>query len=1107
MRLQSYRGADQSLTAMKTIQKLLTMLMIAAIWPLTAALPQSASPPEYHPGVIVIKLKNNTSGARVALSRKNMMEQVRKLTGFHEYRQVFRSKKFSNGRMAASHLENIYKLQVSASGDIRKKINALRNLDFIEYAEPLYRNSLLYIPDDPQADSVNGLQDYLAVIRAYEAWDVERSDTAMIIGIIDTGVKFDHEDLDNVAFNYADPVNGLDDDNDGYTDNYRGWDVSDNDNDPTADKNGHGTLVTGVSSAKTDNGTGMAGAGFRSRFLPVKIQESSSGYLTNEYEGIIYAADHGCKIINLSWGVIEGYSAFAQDVINYAVLEKDAVVIAAGGNKDWEYNYYPASYDHVLSVGPVNVNDEKPFWGSYSYHIDLTAPAHQIFSTKNDGAYGRDSGTSYASPMVAGTAALIRARFPQMTALQVMEQLRVTSDDIYGVGNNMDYYGMLGHGRLNMHRALTDTVTPSVRIRNHVYKARYGQWLFAGDTVMLSFEIVNYLRNAANLNVAISNPSGNVALLSPDNISIPSLGEMESFNNYENPIIFVINDGVQPGERLLFRFDMTADGYTDFQYLQLFVTPGYLDISDSVLTATISGSGEIGYTGPSFEHGNGITFNGKTIASHAGLIISTDSAHVPDNVTDDFINFTKSTDFQSETTIGLYDNSTADADARAVYKPYNTLQGALNLRVGQKTLAWQHNGDWGFLLFEYRLINTGDTALTGLNAGIYADWDVGDYQTNAADWDSLMNLGYIFDKQNNSMYAGLALISGQQMSYRAIDLDNLNGNTADIGTAFPDSLKHGFLANISYKKQAGVAGAGNDVAHIAGAKGMTVNPNKVEKVVIAMLAASSLNGLKAALDSAKSRYREYLDKPPVAEVFYACRGDSTVVDPAGDIYEFYKDAALTQRIDSGRFIKTAPVTADTLFYAVNLDSGYVSDAMSLPVRVVDRPKAVIEASSDTIDLRAENAVELFDRSENASVSYWLLPDNTTDTSSMITEIYQTTGQYDYSLIAEGIPGCADTAHYRITVVNITALSESTALEKITIFPNPVTGVLKLTLREEAVRDLLFELHDISGKTVRRFIIRKGASFGYVNLSDMPRGLYLLKSKDVITPFSAKVIKH
>ncbi len=1226
--------------------------------------PDDAIKGKYHPGVMVIKLKSaSAAGGRVAFSRDEMLRKIKKVVDYQGYKQVFKSKKITNGRVAASHLENIYKLQIPASVDIKKKINELMAMDFIEYAEPLYRHSLLYIPNDPEAQPDSGLQDYLSVIRAYEAWDVEKSDTAMVIGIVDTGIKFDHEDLDNVAYNYADPVNGIDDDNDGYIDNFRGWDVANDDNDPTADADGHGVLVTGVAAAKTDNGIGMAGMGFNSRFLPVNIMESSTRFLINEYEGVIYAADHGCKIINLSWGGIDYYSAFAQDVINYAVLEKDAVVVAAGGNKDGEYNYYPASYDHVLSVGPVNVNDEKPFWGSYSYHIDLTAPAHQVFSTKNDGAYGRDSGTSYASPLVAGTAALVRARFPQMNALQVMEQIRVTSDDVYAVGNNMNYYGMLGHGRLNMYRALTDTVTPSVRIKKYDYQAPFKPYIFAGDTVTFSFELINYLRKVDGLAVTVSNPSGNVTILSGGNYAVGALGELETYDTYEEPVIFVVGENEAPGERLLFRLDMTGNGYTDFEYIQLFITPEYLDISDSVLTATISGSGEIGYTGPSFGHGNGITFNGKTIASHAGLIISTDSVRVPDNVVNDFINFTKSTDFEVETRIALYDNSTADADVRAVFSPYDTLPDALRIRIEQKTLAWQHSGDNGFLLFEYRLINTGDTALSGLNAGMYTDWDVGDYQTNYADWDSLMNLGYIFDKQNNNMYAGLALLSGQQMSYQAIDLDNLNGNTADIGATFPDSRKHEFLANISYKKQAGTAGAGNDVAHLLGAKGMTINPNGAEKVVIAMLASTTLDGLKAALDSAKAQYQQYMQQPPLAETFYACEGDSAIVDPVGEIYEFYEDPALTRRIDSGRFFMTAPVFHDTVFYAVNLDSGYVSDVMSLLVTPVspalgfdyfpdttdmdnkyvltiidtsaasdtlqwfvdstfmssgpffsysydtqpfevtqvkavrgcydtlrvsiipkqspppdvpslmvcenspfliepfngrifyfyadealqqllykgsklrvesiivpavyyvtgvdsllegsavavpvdiDPVKAVISTSADTVVLNRENSIELYDKSEYDSLSFWLLPDSAIDTASMRTEVYTEAGQFVHTLVAQSNIGCRDTATYTITVVYITDLNDGLAYEKMTIFPNPATSEVTIQIKDPPQRNLHFELRDITGKTVRKFFITRSKSSYRLNLHGLPDGLYILETNDRIRYFRVKIIKQ
>ena len=1009
---------------------------------------------KFHPGVMVIKFKSaSAAGGRVAFSRDEMLRKVKKVVDYQGYKQVFKSKKITNARVAASHLENIYKLQIPASVDIKKKINELLALGFIEYAEPLYRHSLLYIPNDPEAQPDSGLQDYLSVIRAYEAWDVEKSDTSMVIGIVDTGIKFDHEDLGNVAYNYADPVNGLDDDNDGYVDNYRGWDVANDDNDPTADADGHGVLVTGVAAAKTDNGIGMAGMGFNSRFLPVNIMESSTRFLINEYEGVIYAADHGCKIINLSWGGIDYYSAFAQDVINYAVLEKDAVVIAAGGNKHGEFNYYPASYDHVLSVGPVDLTDSKPAWGTYSYHIDLTAPAKQIFSTKNNGAYGRDGGTSYASPMVAGTAALVRAHFPEMTALQVMEQIRVTSDDVYDVGNNMDYYGMLGHGRLNMHSALTDTITPSVRINKRHYQGSHGQLIFPGDTVTLSFELINYLRTAGNLNVKVSNPSANVAMVSGGDYYADRLGELETLDIHEDPVIFVVNNDVTPGERLLFRLDMTADNYTDFEYIQLFATPEYLDISDSVLTATISGSGDIGYTGPDYGHGSGITFNGETVASHAGLIISSDSLHVPDNVVSNFSLGIKNTDFESEAVIRVYDNSTADADARTVFSPVDSLNGALNVRIEQKTLAWQHTGDYGYLVFEYRLINTGDTAFNNLNAGMYVDWDMGDYQSNMADWDSLMNLAYVYDKQAGNRYAGLALLSDQSLSYRAVDLDNLNGNTAELDSLFSDVRKHEFLANISSKKQAGVAGAGNDVAHVLGAKGLKLENGKTTKVVIAMLAANSLGDLKAALDSARANYQQYLQNPPLAETFYACSGDSAVVDPAGEIYEFYKDPQLTQRIDSGRFFKTAPVFHDTVFYAVNLDSGYVSDAMSLAVRVGD-PVMGFEYFPDTMDMANKYVLTIADTGSLYDTLRWFVNDVFMDSGPFFKYNY---GPQPFVVKqVKAAHGCYDTLAVEVVPAPspLPGVSSLTVCKNAPFFIEPANGSIFFFYADAALQQLL-----------------------------------------------------
>ena len=157
-------------------------------------------------------------------------------------------------------------------------------------------NLPLDIPSDPMASPVSGQQEHLGQIKAYDAWDVEKGDTTMVIGLVDTGVNYNHPDLkDNIALNYADPVNGIDDDHDGYVDNFLGWDMADNDNDPITGTNGHGSSVAGMSSASTNNALGVAGTGFKTKFLEIKAFSNDTKTMVNEYQGVVYAATTGVK--------------------------------------------------------------------------------------------------------------------------------------------------------------------------------------------------------------------------------------------------------------------------------------------------------------------------------------------------------------------------------------------------------------------------------------------------------------------------------------------------------------------------------------------------------------------------------------------------------------------------------------------------------------------------------------------------------------------------------------------------------------------------------------------------------------------------------------------
>ena len=964
--------------------------------------------PIFHPNLIVVKLKSDKAPeARIGVSPENSLQRVKDISGAENAEQVFPHNALSNARSAAHDLHNIYKIQLTPGADIWQLLLKLRNSGLVEYAEPHYQNELLYIPNDPQANPANGKQSYLSVIKAYEAWDIQKSDSNMVIGIVDTGVKMDHVDLQNIAYNYADPINGIDDDGDGYIDNFHGWDIADQDNDPTADNHPHGSPVTGLSSAATNNGIGMAGVGFKSRYLPVKIAQTATGKLYRDFEGVKYAADQGCKVINLSWGGAGNYSRYGQDVINYAVLEKDAVVIAAAGNTNAELDFYPASFDHVLSVGATDINDNKASWATYSYKIDIMAPGDNVYTTKNDGGYEITTGSSFAAPMVAGAAALVRAQFPQLSAIQVMEQLRVTSDDIYNVGSNMNYFGQLGHGRLNVYRALTDILTPSVRMSDLQFQSNHGDLIFSGDTVQVSLIFTNYLRQAENVTVRISNVSENVYWHN-DEIYIASLGTMQSFSNQDQPLTFVVSDKVQPGERLLFRIDYLGNYYTDFQYFEIPVTPGYFDISDGTIRATVASDGDIGFDDQSFRQGNGISFNNELIAQHAGLIISLDKKHVINNMINDFKKFTRDQDFVAEQSARLYDNSMADYDARSVFKPKKDISSALPIRIEQKVLIWNNPTENGYIIFEYRLINIGDSALTGLNAGLFADWDLNNSEFNEVSTVEMLKLGYAFDKSENSLFAGMALISDHAFSHYAIDRLNLHGNSADFNSMFTDSLKHAYVSSGLQKTQAGVIGQGNDIAQIVGAKEFNLQPGEATKVTIAMLASESLQGLRDALALAKLNYSSYLENPPMGETFYACLGDSAIIDPPGDVYEFFADLQLTQRLDSGSYFKTPPVYGNTYYYAVNLDSGYRSDIIKITVSP-GNPTAGFRFENDTLLLEKGKSGQLIiENTSKLSTSWsWDFDNGYYSLVQHPATIFQDTGTYQITLVASSDFGCQD----------------------------------------------------------------------------------------------------
>ena len=248
-------------------------------------------------------------------------------------------------------------------------LDDLKSSGVLMYWEHPRTQQFYFEPSDPSFS----LQWHLDKIMAPDAWDTAQGDSSFVVAVVDSGVDYMHDDLkDNLAYNYDDPINGLDDDNDGYIDNYYGWDFGSNDHDPMVDGPNflaHGSSICGVAAASTNNAIGAASPAFNCRYLPVKIT-NSVGYLIDTNAGILYGAQMGVQVINCSFGSIE-FSQAEADVIQYVTDSMDVLVVASAGNEGLNTDVYPAALDKVIGVCALDENDQKIPVSNYSENFDI----------------------------------------------------------------------------------------------------------------------------------------------------------------------------------------------------------------------------------------------------------------------------------------------------------------------------------------------------------------------------------------------------------------------------------------------------------------------------------------------------------------------------------------------------------------------------------------------------------------------------------------------------------------------------------------------------------------------------------------------------------------
>jgi subtilisin family serine protease len=814
---------------------------------------------KYLANTVLIKLKEtpqtNLDGtAELSTAIRTIVDQFIFTSAF----SLFPGKEINNGY----GLNRIVMIGYSKDIDPFIVSAKLKNSPEVEWAEPKFVYELEYTPNDPSYAS----QWNLSKIGASLAWDVTKGDTNVIIGIIDTGVDWDHPDLAANIWMNRDEIsnNGIDDDSNGFIDDIRGWDFGglhgDPDNDPMEDRPDHGTHVAGISSAVTDNGIGIASIGFNSKIMAVKTtvddERGPNGpYILFGYEGIIYAAENGAKVINCSWGG-GGYSIFGQDAIYYAV-SKGALVVCSSGNDNSSQPYYPSFYDGVLSVGSTNSSDIRSGFSNYGAEVDVMAPGSSIYSTWMNNTYTTLGGTSMSSPLAAGLAALVFAQFPGYSPLQVGEQVRVNSDNIDGI--NPAYTNLIGYGRINAHNSVSNTNSISVRATNFNFTDEApggnGDGIFEpGETLTVVVNFTNFLSPTSNLQITLESKN-NYSTIVNGSFSAGARATLEEFNNNSNKFTFTLSNSLPANSNLSFLLNYNDGSYDDYQWTATTGNPTYATQSGNNLAMTITSKGTMAFNDyPNNLQGEGFSYmEGPNLLFEGALILGTSSSQISDAARGSNQSIQNSDFTVIQPFVINVPGSTSDIEGSSIISDDNAGGIKIGITAHLNSYTYTSPPNENYIILDYRIINTSGANINNLYSGLFFDWDFADANSDYTEWDPTGKLGFV-NRIGGSPdnFVGAGLISSEDFGFWAIKNDGDSG--FQIYDGFTDSEKWQALSSGLGKLTAGPG----DVSHVVSAGPFTISTGDTLRVAFAVLAGDDQNALRDAITNARTKYGEII---------------------------------------------------------------------------------------------------------------------------------------------------------------------------------------------------------------------------------------------------------
>ena len=454
---------------------------------------------EYHPTEVYVRFKpRRTASQREAAHREAQVSA-----------QIWQSR----------IVPNLYKVKVGEF-DVAQTVGAYLDVADVLYAEPNYSARPTWEPNDPEWDDLWGMTADEGS-RAEWAWDEFQGNSQTMVAIIDSGIHWPHPDLvSNIWHNPGEIDNGIDDDQNGYVDDLRGWDFVYEDADVVPDTGNHGTHVAGTVGAAGNNGIGVAGVNWRCRLMALKCG-ALDGFLYDMNDALDYAVAAGARVSNNSYGS-SSYSQVMYDTI-LAAQAFGHVFVAAAGNDSQNVDEdpkYPACYDlsNIITVAAIDDDGDLADFSNYGRNqVDLGAPGVDVLSTVGFGDYDEKQGTSMASPHVAGAVALTLGRHPELTWSALKDRIMGSTIQLESLGGIT-----VTGGSLNVPTTLGVWIQPGGWMGVGTFGAPFGGW------------------QMTTLGFGITPPQGTLNLKS-GTISYDDLLGITSFNK---PMTLQAHDGV-----------------------------------------------------------------------------------------------------------------------------------------------------------------------------------------------------------------------------------------------------------------------------------------------------------------------------------------------------------------------------------------------------------------------------------------------------------------------------------------------------------------------------------------------------------------------------------